>query len=189
MINYRLQYDGKELRYDVRKLITENHYSHSYRSQQQVHVFSLMDGATTVGAAVFGKPMSRNLDPTLLELRRFCLIDDTPRNTESYFLSMCLRWLRKNTDVTKVITFADPNQGHQGTIYKATNFKYDGEESNGNPRIIRLDDRTIHLRQAYQKKGGEYTEDAKRIQEAIREGRAEVLKQERKLRYLYDLRR
>ena len=189
MINYTLQYDGKDLRYDVRQLITENHYSHSYRSQKQVHVFSLLDGDRTVGAAVFGQPCSRNLDQSSLELRRFCMIDDTPRNSESYFLSRCLKWLARNTDVKQVITFADPNAGHTGTIYKASNFKYDGEEKNGNPRIIRLDDRTIHLRQAYQKRGGEYTNDAINIQRSIMDGTAEVVKQERKLRYLYNLRR
>lgn len=189
MNNYTLQYDGKELTYEVRELIKSHHYSHSYRSQQQVHVFSLIEDGKTVGAAVFGKPMSRNLDQTSLELRRFCLIDETPKNTESYFLSRCLKWLARNTTIKQIITFADPNQGHQGTIYKATNFTFDGEEKNGNPRIIKLEDRTIHLRQAYQKKDGVYTSDAIAIQSAMLDGRAEVIKQEKKLRYLYDLRR
>lgn len=189
MNNFSIIHHGNTLPQSIRDIVTEWHYSHSYRSQKQVHVFGLRDGATTIGAAIFGQPMSRNSDQSILELRRFCLIDNTPKNTESFFLGGCLRWLRKHTDITQVLTFADPNQGHQGTIYKATNFKYDGLESNGNPRIIKMDDRTIHLRQAYQKKGGEYTNDAQLIQEAIREGRAEVIKQERKLRYLYDLRR
>lgn len=189
MIDFQLQHWGKDIPYDLRQLIKENHYSHSYRSQKQVHVFGLYEGSRAVGAAIFGQPMSRNLDQTMIELRRFCLIDDTPKNTESYFLGKCLRWLRKNTDYDTVVTFADPNQGHEGTIYKATNFKYDGEEKNGNPRIIKYEERTIHLRQAYQKKGGEYTEDALRIQSAIRTGSADVVKQRRKLRYLYALRR
>lgn len=188
-MDFQLRYYGKELTYDIRQLIINNHYSKSYRSQQQIHVFGLYNDTQPIGAAVFGKPMSRHIAADTLELRRFCLIDDTPRNTESYFLSRCLKWLGKNTDTTQVVTFADPNHGHQGIIYKATNFIYDGEEHASNPRIIRLDDRTIHLRQAYQKKDGEYTQDAQSIQAAIKDGRAEVIKQERKLRYKYDLRR
>ena len=36
------------------------------------------------------------------------------------------RSLRKNTDVWFLITYADPAQGHVGTIYQATNWLYTG---------------------------------------------------------------
>ena len=43
----------------------------------------------------------------VIELRRLCCIDDTLKNTESYFIGYTLRWLRDNTEIKKVISYAD----------------------------------------------------------------------------------
>ena len=40
-----------------------------------------------------------------MELRRLVCIDDTPKNTESYFIGKTLRWLKHNTDVEVVVSF------------------------------------------------------------------------------------
>ena len=53
-----------------------------------------------------------------MELRRLCCIDETPKNTESYFIGRTLRWLRKNTGYKVVVSYADTHHGHEGTIYK-----------------------------------------------------------------------
>ena len=190
MIAYDIQYTGKDLG-EAKELVEKWHYSRSARSQQQVHVFLLRLGGKAVGAAVFGYPMSRHEDKSdTLELRRFVLADECPRNSESYFLSRCLRWIEKNDrNVVRVITFADPNYGHSGTIYKATNFMVAGQEANPNPRVIRWGGKSVHLRQAYQKKDGDYTRDAKKIQLAIARGSATIEKQEKKLKYVYWFRR
>lgn len=165
------------------------HYSKSCRSMKQKHVFLLQgkDGSLK-GVAIYGQPMGKNSDQEALELRRFCLIDDTPRNSESFFLAATLRWLRKRTKIGTVVTFADPNAGHTGIIYKASNFKYDGLEDNGNPRTVIYNGKQVHLRQYYQKKAGHYTKNALMLQEAVASGKASIIKQERKIRYLYNLR-
>lgn len=156
---------------------------------QQKHVFLLQDkSGGLVGVAIYGKPMGRNCDQEALELRRFCLIDDTPRNTESFFLAATLRWLKKRSKYTTVLTYADPNQGHEGTIYKASNFKYDGLEKASNPRVVEYKGRTIHLRQYYQKKNGQYTKDAVELQKAAAKGEAKIVKQQLKHRFIYNLR-
>lgn len=190
MLTYNIEYTGNELG-DAKSLIEKWHYSGTARSQQQVHVFLLKLDGKSVGAAVFGYPMSRHEDKSdTLELRRFVLIDDCPRNSESYFLSRCLRWIEKNDKgVVRIITFADPNHGHSGTIYKATNFMVAGQESSPNPRVIKWAGKSVHLRQAYQKRNGEYTEDAKKVQLAISKGYAIIEKQEKKLKYVYWFRR
>ena len=72
----------------------------------------------------------------LVELRRLYVVDGTPRNTESFFIGYTLRWLKRNTPVEKVITYADPKQGHSGGIYKATNFVYIGETKTGKKRFL-----------------------------------------------------
>ena len=173
---------------ECREFIVNWHYSRSYRSLKHRHVFTLINNYRNrlEGVAVYGDPMSRHYNESgLIELRRLCLIDDTPRNSESFFIAKTLRYLRNNTDYTGVLSFADPNVGHEGIIYKASNFRYDGQEG-GNPRVISHGDRKIHLREMYQKKGGEYTNSALRIQELVNNGEAQVLKQEGKFRYIYE---
>jgi len=78
------------------------------------------------------------------ELRRLCCIDDTPKNTESYFIGKTLRWLKQNTDMEVIVSFADQHHGHTGVIYKATNFDYLGETGNG--RILMVDGKEMHSR-------------------------------------------
>jgi len=172
---------------EIKDFIKSWHYSKSSRSQQQKHVFKLVDTSDRlVGVAIYGNPMSKSYNGSkTIELRRLCLIDDTPKNTESWFISRTLKWLNKNTDYTSVVSFADPNKGHQGTIYKASNFSYDGLEDNNNPRVVQYGTKTIHLRQFYQKKDGEYSDDALRLQALVKSGSASIIKQERKHRFIY----
>jgi hypothetical protein len=59
-------------------------------------------------------------------LRRLACIDDTPKNTESYFVGKTLRWLIQNTQHKTMVTYADPSFNHTGIAYRACNMKYDG---------------------------------------------------------------
>ena len=79
-----------------------------------------------------------------MELRRLVCIDDTPKNTESYFIGKTLRWLKQNTDIEVIVSFADQHYGHSGTIYKASNFEYLGET--GSARVLMVDGREMHTR-------------------------------------------
>ena len=79
-----------------------------------------------------------------VELRRLCCIDNTPKNTESYFIGQTLRWLKRNTDYEVVVSFADQHYGHAGTIYKASNFEYLGETAAG--RVLMVDGKEYHSR-------------------------------------------
>ncbi len=175
---------------EVKDFIKQWHYSKSSRSQQQKHVFKLVDKQDKlIGVAIYGNPMCRHHDKDIIELRRLCLIDDTPRNTESFFIAKTLKWLAKNTDYTRVVSFADPNHGHQGTIYKASNFDYEGLEANGNPRVVQYGEKQYHMRQYYAKDTlGEYKADALRLQAAVKSGSAQIIKQDRKHKYTYYLR-
>lgn len=187
---FSVYYNENIIDNEIKEFIEKWHYSKSSRSQQQKHVFKLVDKSDRlVGVAIYGNPMSRHYDSSeTIELRRLCLVDNTPRNTESWFIAKTLKWLQRNTNYVQVVSFADPNHGHSGTIYKASNFQYDGLEDNGNPRVVQYKDKQYHLRQFYQKRQGEYTEDAKRLQELVKSGEAEIVKQERKHKYSYWIR-
>lgn len=186
---YSVYYNDNLIDSETKDFIETWHYSKSARSLKQQHVFKLVDKSNKlVGVAIYGQPMSRHHSKDIIELRRLCLIDDTPRNTESWFIARTLKWLGANTKYSSVISFADPNHGHAGTIYKASNFQYDGLEANGNPRVVQYGDKQYHMRQYYQKREGDYTADAQRLQAAVAKGDAEILKQERKHKYMYNLR-
>jgi hypothetical protein len=114
---------------DVRAFIELHHYSKSIKGVTPSHCFKVILDGRIVGAAIFGLPGMRDTlekysefgKYRLVELRRFCMIDDTPRNSESRSISIMLRALRKH-GIQRVLSYADPNYGHVGTIYKALGF-------------------------------------------------------------------
>lgn len=62
-------------------------------------------------------------------LSRLVLLDGEPKNAESMFLGWMLRYLGKKGRWDAAVTFADPSQGHVGTIYRASNWVDLGETS------------------------------------------------------------
>ena len=120
-------------RKQIADFIELHHYSHNVNGVSTSYCFKITDNETLVGAMIFGQTAMANnwkkwvtQKEDLLELRRLVCIDDTPRNTESWFIGKALRWLKQNTQVKRIISYADPRFGHAGTIYKASNFEYLG---------------------------------------------------------------
>lgn len=140
----------------VRPFIKKWHYS-PYVNVQEKHSFGLYRPnewglPELVGAMVYTRPAGAAAaqkyypeNPSkCLELRRLCCIDDTPKNAESFFVSRTIKWLRKNTDWKCIVSYADPAHGHEGTIYKASNFKYLGLTAGG--RSLSVDGKEFHIR-------------------------------------------
>jgi hypothetical protein len=61
-----------------------------------------------------------------LVLTRLWLSEYLPKNSESRCIGVVLRSLKRNTSLKFVVTYADPAQGHLGTIYQATGWLYTG---------------------------------------------------------------
>ena len=59
-------------------------------------------------------------------LSRLWLSDELPPNSESRVIGIAIRALRRNTSLKFLLSYADPTQGHVGTIYQATNWLYTG---------------------------------------------------------------
>jgi hypothetical protein len=68
------------------------------------------------------------------ELSRMACRDECPRRTESMFLGRCLEMVRK-LGYDAVTSYSDMAVGHEGTIYRATNWIYTGEAA-GNPTFL-----------------------------------------------------
>jgi len=119
----------------VAPFIEKWHYSGNMNGVRSDYCFGLYYQHNLIGAAVFAQPATPgvaeayndNGNLNLTELRRLCCIDKTPRNTESYFIGQMLQWLRKNTIVDMILSYADRTHGHEGIIYKATNFELVGQ--------------------------------------------------------------
>ncbi len=137
--------------------IEKHHYSHNINGVQSYYHFGLFrDGKfglpEMIGAMLYAMPSMPStakkynpINPTkCFELRRLVCIDDTPTNTESYFIGQTFKWLKQNTDIEVIVSFADEEYGHSGIIYKATNFEYCGTTSPSKKLIV--DGKEYHSR-------------------------------------------
>jgi len=177
----------------VSSFIETNHYSGSINGCYTDYCFRLMDGDKMIGAAFFGRMAMANqwkrfgvCEADVIELRRMCCIDDTPRNTESYFIGKMLRWLQKNTEIKTVVSYADAEYGHQGTIYKASNFKYLGFQKGA--KVIMWDGKRYHDKAIRTKYNGVLKPFAVRLKQALIDGLAHYKETAGKHTYVYELR-
>ncbi len=147
---------------NAKLFIKENHYTKSVpRGCNQV--FSLYENGELKGVASFGYPTGKNCikkyGEGTVELKRVVL-KNTEKNTASWFIAKCIKQLTKNNK--RVISYADPKQGHEGTIYKASNFSYIGKQKYKTP-VFLYKGKKFHLRCVYQDtKTGEFLRDLKK---------------------------
>lgn len=121
---------------DAKAIVLPNHYSGTWNSAFGLINFGVFDGDELCGAAVFGHLMNpssaasiADLPPrSIVELNRLWIDDRFGKNTETAMLSRCFKWLKANTSVELIQSFADGRLG-VGTIYKAANFGYYGKEA------------------------------------------------------------
>lgn len=76
-----------------------------------------------VAAQVYRHPTARMLpnEGTWLELSRWCLTPAAGDNAGSRMMRWVAHWLRSNApDVTILVSYSDPSQGHTGALYRAS---------------------------------------------------------------------
>jgi hypothetical protein len=140
----------------VRKFLKRWHYS-DYVNIQAKHTFCLFREGNfgipeMVGVCIYTRPAGPSAGQSyypeapdkVLELRRLCLIDATPKNAESFFVSRTIKWLKGNTDWEFILSYADMEQGHSGVIYRASNFQYLGVTGAG--KTLEVDGKRFHIR-------------------------------------------
>lgn len=170
------------------------HYSKNVNGLTTDYCFLLQDEAgNMIGAMIYGKVAMADVwrkyadkEEDLIELKRLCCIDNTPKNTESFFIGNTLRWLRKNTAIKTVISYADTTYSHEGTIYKASNFRHVGMTAKG--KVIMYDGKRYHDKTIRTKYTGKLKPFAIKIKEALETGDAEYVNTLGKHIYLYELR-
>lgn len=180
-------------RKEVRDFIETWHYSKNINGLKASYCFGLYDDDELIGACIYGGPAMNNQaskynkeNPELvLELRRLCCIDDTPKNTESFFIGKTLKWLKKNTNIETIISYADLTFGHEGIIYKASNFKLIGQSPKG--KIIMWGDKRYHDKTIRTKYKGKLKPFAQRVKDALEIGEAHYQETKPKNIYIYNL--
>jgi len=150
----------------------ESHYAH--RAVSVSWAFGAYLNNILLGIVSFGKPASQNVcsgvcgkenSDRVYELNRLWMSDKCPKNSESRFIGWALRQLKKITPALILVSYADTEQGHIGSVYKATNWIYTGlsdKRSCGDISIFGL-----------------HSRHAKKLEGAIR------IERSRKHRYIY----
>jgi len=155
----------------AKRVIEENHYSHCTPSGQYNFGFYIDDEKldsielSTVmiysqGANHYmSKFIAEDIKKTeVLELARLFSFDWAPKNIESYCIGQSFDFLNKNTEVRYLVSYADFNHNHAGTIYQATNWFYTGLGAKGKNQIL-LDGKPIHTKSIYSEVGTNKMED------------------------------
>jgi hypothetical protein len=116
----------------AKKLVERHHYLHSLPGGTRLAI-GVFAGTRLMGAMTLGVgPLNAYslvdgaTPDDCLTLTRLWLSDELPRNSESRFIGVVLRSLKRHTNLKFLVSYADPSQGHLGTIYQATNWIYTG---------------------------------------------------------------
>ena len=193
----------------AKDIIEKNHYSGRlsscryplgifYQTDNQ-HQFFDEDEEKLIGVACYGFPVGRRVigsifkeeileNKNILELTRLYIDDGYGKNIESHVISATFKWMKENAPNIKVlISYADPEQSHDGAIYQATNWIYQGcgdfQLAPTYSLRVNEDDDWMHSRSVYSKYG---SAAPKNLMKAI--GRDFWLKKEAtKHRYIYFL--
>ncbi len=123
----------------ARDFIRSHHYSGRVVTSSRLSLGAFL-GDRLIGVMQFGRAMyPRQALPlvadtawdAMLELNRFAMIDDTPRNAESRTLSVACRLIRQHyPQVDWILSYADGTLCGDGTIYRAAGFVLTGIKKN-----------------------------------------------------------
>ena len=183
-------------RKDITKFVETWHYSKSINGCIADFCFGLFspDGILR-GAMFYGRMAMANqwkrfsdIPDNVIELRRLCCIDDTPKNAESFFIGQTIKLLRANWGRDGVIaSYADKEYGHGGIIYQASNFVMTREIAGA--KVIMMGDKRYHDKAIRTKYKGVLKPYAVRLIAALEDGSAVYKKTAGKFTYVYKLNR
>lgn len=182
-------------RADVTKFIEQWHYSGSINGCIADYCYALFDaGGMMKGAMFFGRMAMANQwkrfadsEDQVIELRRLCCVDDTPRNAESFFIGKSLRLLKRDWKGNIVVSYSDKEYGHSGVIYKASNFEMVREIKGA--KVIIHGAKRYHDKAIRTKYKGVLKPFAVRLIEALDKGEAHYKTTKGKYTYVYNLRK
>lgn len=99
-----------------------------------------------------GTPRTLGLSSSqVLELDRLCIHPNYhKKNFASWLISRSSNFVFQNPEVRALVSFADPQSGHSGSVYKASNWDYFGKTS-PSYEYISTDGSILHKKTAYER--------------------------------------
>lgn len=181
-------------RKEISAFVEKYHYSQNVNGMKTSVCFKLVHNDEIVGAIMYGAVSTTawkrygEKESDVMELRRLILLDDVPRNSESWFISRTIAQVKELYPYVKVlVSYADPAHGHVGYVYQATNWIYLGQ-SNKDVLLKDLDTgRVYHSRSLRVKSKGEFKPFVKVLRQKQIDGRLELINIPGKLIYVYPL--
>lgn len=130
--NIKTSFCIKELDYNTAmRLVVKNHYLHRQAPCSRSYGIYCNKCEKIAGLIIYGVSCSSTLlkgicgeeeKSNIYELTRLWIKDGTPKNMESFLIGNTLKMLDKEI----IVSFADSDHGHVGTVYQASNFIYCG---------------------------------------------------------------
>jgi hypothetical protein len=180
-------------RSDIKEFIEKWHYSQSINGCKASFCYALYNETDEMMGALFygGMAMANQWkkfgeqENDVIELRRLCCVNDTPKNAESFFIGWSLRELRKDWGGKIVVSYADKEYGHEGIIYKASNWEMTGETKGA--KVIIYGEKRYHDKTIRTKYKGKLKPYAQRIKDALECNEAYYKNTKGKYTYTYKL--
>lgn len=116
----------------ARTFVCKYHYSKSAANTATV-IHGLFHKDELVGVALWMPPTKGCAQSVagddwkqVLSLSRLAIHPDVPTNGASFLIGRSIRLIKQEGRWKHLVTYADTGEGHEGTIYKATNWTYVG---------------------------------------------------------------
>lgn len=128
------------------------HYSHRIPTGKNI-CFGLWQGGELYAVIVYGIGVNPyqakflNVD-SVIEIKRMCRSEPKKPYELSRFIRLSMSMAKKQMSFQAVVAFADPEQGHEGTVYKATGFTHEGY-TNPEWHLVGDDGEKRHRRYAF----------------------------------------
>jgi len=168
---------------DFSSLLAKWHYKSNKIGGGISHHLILKFEGKVWGGIVIGKMRhEKNYDKEATELRRMVLHEDCPKNTASYFLAKTIWWLKHNTNISIVYTFADQSAGHKGICYKASNFEF--VKVTPPSKYVMWNGKRYHMRSLTIDRPYSY-----KLREAVKSGETKIETGLPKILYKYEIKR
>ena len=169
---------------DIRHIFEKYHYKKAHMGGGISICFAMLLNKKLVGGSVLGKPRHENKYKNCIDIRRMACLDESPQNSESWFLGQIIKYVLHNTDYIGVLSYSDLSEGHVGTIYKASNFIKVGETTptkkviwDNNGIVKNYHPRSLTIDRPYSYK----------MREDLKIGKAKLITSKPKIIWLYDL--
>jgi hypothetical protein len=98
-----------------------------------VLTMGLFRGNKLLGVITFSevhRSIAERFGPETWELSRLWIDDKVPKNAETFLIGRAIRQIRReHRNLRTLISFADPEYGHSGVIYRASNWTEEEHES------------------------------------------------------------